>query len=1228
MELITKKGDKKNLIFGKYKLTKIIGSGSFGYVYEGINVIDNKKVAVKVENKEKGLNLLEKESFYLYNLKGVGLPEVISFGYSGKYNILVQSLLGESLGRIFYKNKNTFSLKDICMFSIQILHRIEHVHSKYIIHRDIKPENFLIGNPDKYLIYIIDFGLSKKYKSSRTNKHVQFRLTKKFTGTARYASLNAIRGAEQSRRDDLEAIGYMLLFFFSNGKLPWQGVSCKAKAEKYSKIYYMKKTLDFDDFCKNMPKEIITYMLYCRELDFEQKPDYNYLRGLFENVLKSNGTFNDLHFSWIKDISILKNNKNSENKIKQINMSKRKESPQSRIFKKLESSRDTNKDKIQEKEKEKEKAKIKEIESENDIKSLKTNNSLQNIQNIVILKYQTTPQNIVHKKFNSSGDNILFRNKDSENYKSGIAQYDISIGDEDQINNKTFTNKKGNINSIQKILNKNLSYNKQNICKNNLYYFSGNINDLSKSLVMKNMNHNKLNEYGMEQNNINNQDIKKQNTTFFNHNRLLSSNSINRSASNNYNIVSQNIMKSFSFINKNKPKIEENKETKENININLSNYNNQKYNKSLITQKFSFNKNNISNNNTNNNTKHNTKTNSKNDIKYNTNNNTNTNKNNNNHQIKKKEYNFKNKYKSLKISSYIKNNIQNGIKKQNTNINISKNKNNTYVNKINNNNTSKNKQSNILNQTKVKKLDNTTVKKDKKRKIIKMKIKNIPNINIQISSNNLNCKSAANILKKNTSPNDHNNIKFSFIQNINNKRLKKENQIKTENFSCNNNFNNNIEGKINKIKSMQIHSNIKKKDSLNNYKKITTKEIFKHNINNNNKKNDFNNYNILNLNQSRINKYKNLRHKNAKKYENYPTQKSMTGVMDSSIQKPRITNQTINSTINNCNTVNNTINTNNNTNTIISIYNNYNIDKNNKRYGFIHKKIDSYNIALDTLKNINKENYKNNYSCNGYKIKLNNYKSYINLNPRKNTTLNNMPSINQLSNYATLNSKFNNDSNHYNSQVLSNKDFSCHDNYPIKKMSNYFSLNNFEKDIGEFNQKKMMNLSSSRTNLNSYRIKEMLNEFNNNNNREKNKNEIIVRKMERNKTENYMDLNTKFFLKNNKENVRNNKRYEHSFNINRSNSFLFGSNYLNFGFKNQNLLNKIDNNLHSINRKNTEILYQGLPSLKMNYNIYDYSNIINKKNEPIYKHNRAQSRDYYDLNYNSNRCKRPYDIFS
>ena len=162
------------------------------------------------------------------------------------------------------------------MFSIQILYRIEHVHSKFIIHKDIKPENFLIGEPDKYLIYIIDFGLSKKYKSSRTNKYVQFQLTKKFTGTARYASLNAIRGVGQFRRDYLEFISYMILYFFNNGKLPSQGISCKGKAEKYSKIYNMKKNLDLEEFCKYMPKEIIAYMDYCRKLEFEQKPDYDY----------------------------------------------------------------------------------------------------------------------------------------------------------------------------------------------------------------------------------------------------------------------------------------------------------------------------------------------------------------------------------------------------------------------------------------------------------------------------------------------------------------------------------------------------------------------------------------------------------------------------------------------------------------------------------------------------------------------------------------------------------------------------------------------------------------------------------------------------------------------------------------------------------------------------------------------------------------------------------------
>ena len=471
--------EKKNIFFGKFRIIKRIGCGSFGNVYKGINIIDKKNVAIKVEKKESGYNLLQKESYYLYTLKGIGIPELISYGYSGKYNVLVQTLLGESLGKIFYKKNNYFSLKDICMFTIQILNRIEYVHSKYLIHRDIKPENFLIGDPDKYMIYIIDFGLSKKYRSSRTNKHIQFKLTKKFTGTARYASINAVRGAEQSRRDDLEAIGYMLLFFFTRGKLPWQGVSCKEKAQKYAKIYNMKKHLDYEVFCKNMPKEIITYMNYCKELPFEKEPNYEYLRNLFENVLKRNGFQNDLKFSWITDYSILKNIEEIKNKIAPNNFTKRKQSPQTRIYKKLESSREINKENNI---------------HENSYNKLINNNSLVNIQKDNLIEKANTytlQYNLGHKRFNSSWDSRGLKRKESEAYKSSIAKYNSSIDDEEPLNNLSNLNNNhfSNVNNIDENNNLNISKNdhliNKNNSKNNLFYFSNNFNDLSKSLALK-----------------------------------------------------------------------------------------------------------------------------------------------------------------------------------------------------------------------------------------------------------------------------------------------------------------------------------------------------------------------------------------------------------------------------------------------------------------------------------------------------------------------------------------------------------------------------------------------------------------------------------------------------------------------------------------------------------------------------------------------------------------------
>ena len=136
--------------------------------------------------------------------------------------------------------------------SKQIIDRIQWVHSKYIVHRDIKPDNFLIGRKDPNIIYLIDFGLSKKYKSSKTGKHIRFSFTGKLTGTVRFASANALRGGEQSRRDDLESIGYMIIYFM-RGKLPWQGVVGNKKMERYIKIYKMKKNVPPEDLCRSLP---------------------------------------------------------------------------------------------------------------------------------------------------------------------------------------------------------------------------------------------------------------------------------------------------------------------------------------------------------------------------------------------------------------------------------------------------------------------------------------------------------------------------------------------------------------------------------------------------------------------------------------------------------------------------------------------------------------------------------------------------------------------------------------------------------------------------------------------------------------------------------------------------------------------------------------------------------------------------------------------------------------
>lgn len=142
-----------------------------------------------------------------------------------------------------------------------MIKRIEYTHDKNHIHRDIKPDNFMMGiNSTENSLFIIDFGLAKKYRSSTKKGHIAFKTNKNITGTARYCSINTHRGYEQSRRDDLESIGYVLVYFLK-GILPWQGIKCRQDEDHYTKIFERKKVTSVEDLCKGFPSKIFFYFL-------------------------------------------------------------------------------------------------------------------------------------------------------------------------------------------------------------------------------------------------------------------------------------------------------------------------------------------------------------------------------------------------------------------------------------------------------------------------------------------------------------------------------------------------------------------------------------------------------------------------------------------------------------------------------------------------------------------------------------------------------------------------------------------------------------------------------------------------------------------------------------------------------------------------------------------------------------------------------------------------------
>ena len=329
------------LIFKKYKVKKLIYQSKLSAVYEGINVINNEPVAIKFEKKNRE-DFLVSESFFLFDLKGFGIPKLFSFGKNILYNILVDELLGLSLHDLWdFKELDYVKIKNVCMIALQALDRLEYIHSKNVIHRDIKPNNFLIGRKNKETIYLIDFGFAHKYRSSRTGKHIKYKYINKIIGSMLFNSINEAKGYEQSRRDDLESLGYMLLFLALD-YLPWFHIFIKKTIDEYDKyklITEMKSSITPEKLCNGLPEEFACFINYCRNLEFEQDPNYDYLKSLFTSVLSRNYKKYELFFFWAinQDINRI------ETKSTEKSRSKRKASSQKRLYDKIKKSIEKNK---------------------------------------------------------------------------------------------------------------------------------------------------------------------------------------------------------------------------------------------------------------------------------------------------------------------------------------------------------------------------------------------------------------------------------------------------------------------------------------------------------------------------------------------------------------------------------------------------------------------------------------------------------------------------------------------------------------------------------------------------------------------------------------------------------------------------------------------------------------------------------------------------------------------
>ncbi|EFP79961.2 hypothetical protein PGT21_030503 [Puccinia graminis f. sp. tritici] len=280
-----------------YRFIKRIGNGAFGEIYLGIDLQTNQEVAIKVESIETKDPQLRNEAKIYSIMKGaIGFSSLRWIGIGSRYTALVMDLLGCSLDRQL-SARGTFSLKTVLMLADQMIVRLEQLHSAGFVHRDIKPGNFVMGRGSRsHIVHLIDFGLSCRYRGD-DHQHIPYKEGQPLVGTACYSSICTHLGIQQSRRDDLESLCYMLISFLT-GSLPWLGIRAESKLEKHQIMAERKIRTPLEKLCQGLPHEFACFLNYTRQLRYKDRPDYEHIRRMFKSLFLRKGYRMDLVFDW------------------------------------------------------------------------------------------------------------------------------------------------------------------------------------------------------------------------------------------------------------------------------------------------------------------------------------------------------------------------------------------------------------------------------------------------------------------------------------------------------------------------------------------------------------------------------------------------------------------------------------------------------------------------------------------------------------------------------------------------------------------------------------------------------------------------------------------------------------------------------------------------------------------------------------------------------------------